>query len=284
MKTISHILIIAFLFIGFFSQQTKAQNENEDQQLNITSKDSLSIHRVAVGLKNKKKVVIKDLLGKINIIGIPDKNMMHISGQGVGEIPERAKGLKSLYGKGYIDNTHIGIYIFALEDKLYVCGASKGSETATYNFYISKNIDLKIDYNSPFAYKDIEIKDMEGEVEVSTLNSGIKCLNITGPLVLNSVNGGIDIAISKLNQANPTSISLVNGELDLTLPVNTPANLEVNTLGGGIYTDFDIKVNAKKDEELTQIGGNNEIETKLNGGGVNLSISNINGNIYLRKK
>lgn len=228
-----------------------------------------------------KKVVIRDLLGEIKIVGSQNTDIL-IDANGIEGLPERAKGLKPLYGNGCMDNTGAGVAANESGGVLTICGATKSSEDATFTITLPKGVSLSIDYNSPFANEDIEIKDMEGEVEVSSLNGAIKCTNVTGPLVLNSISGDIDVKISKLNQNNPTSISVISGDLDITLPADSPANLEMNAMTGGLYTDFDIKTETKKNN-LPRVGGSS-IETKLNGGGVEFSLNCTSGNIYLRKK
>lgn len=291
MKTIKQVLLISFILAGLFAYPVIAQEEKHHGRLhrinedNENDEDDVTLapvqYKVPVNGTQIKKIVIKDLLAEIKIIGSQSNDIV-IDAKGLEGTPERAKGLKPLYGNGCMDNTGAGVAANESGGILTICGASKGSEDAEYVFTVPKGVSVSIDYNSPFANEDIEIKDMEGEVEVSTLNSSIKCSNVTGPLVLNSISGDVDINISKLNQNSPTSISLISGDLDITLPATSNANLEMNSLSGGVYTDFDIKVDSKQGN-LKRIGGNN-IETKLNGGGVELSLSCTSGNIYLRKK
>jgi len=289
MKTIKHILFISLLLAGFISSNAIAQEERGERHHNRTYNDNDDEDNTLAPVKyvfptngvQIKKVVIKDLLAEIKIVGSQGKDIV-IDVEGLEGIPEKAKGLKPLYGSGCMDNTGAGVAANESNGVLTICGASKGGEDAQYVFTLPKGVSLSIDYNSPFANEDIEIADMEGEIEVSTLNGGINCINVTGPLVLNSISGNIDIKISNLNQNSPTSISLISGDLDITMPANSTANLEMSSIAGGIYTDFDLKSDSKK-ENLPRVGGNN-FETKLNGGGVELNLNNTSGNIYLRKK
>ena len=181
-----------------------------------------------------------------------------------------------------MDNTGAGVAANESGGVLTICGASKGCDNAEYVFTVPKGVSLSIDYNSPFAKENMEITDMEAEVDVSTLITNIKCSNVTGPLVLTSISGNIDISVSRLNQNSPTSVSLISGDLDITLPVNSNAYLKMSSISGGVYTDFDFKDEYKKGN-LKRIGNNN-FETKLNGGGVELNLISTSGNIYLRKK
>ena len=70
-----------------------------------------------------------------------------------------------------------------------------------------------------------------------------------------------------------------SGDIDLTLPLKAALNVDLNTVSGGVYTDFDI---AETKDNMKRIGGN-QIGFALNGGGTKLAISSVSGNIYLRR-
>lgn len=285
MKTIKHLLIISLVICGFCVKPVIAQDDKEERRHHYEDYDEdVKLPPVQFKVPNSaqiKKVVIKDLLAKIEIVG-SQGNEIVIDAKGLEGIPARAKGLKPVYASGCMDNTGAGVAANESNGILTICGASKGSEDAKYVFTLPKGVSVSIDYNSPFANDDINIKDMEGEIEASTLTADIKCSNVTGPLVLNSTSGDIEVTISKLNQNSPTSISLISGDLDISMPTNSTANLEMSCISGGIYTDFELK-NESKSGNLPRVGGNS-IDTRLNGGGVDVDLNCTSGNIYLRKK
>lgn len=81
------------------------------------------------------------------------------------------------------------------------------------------------------------------------------------------------------------SVKSINGEVDLTLPSAAKADFDLSSLQGDIFTDLDIAVDKKGKEDGERfLGGMNNIKGKLNGGGVKVTVSSINGNLYLRKK
>jgi hypothetical protein len=55
--------------------------------------------------------------------------------------------------------------------------------------------------------------------------------------------------------------------------------VEMSTISGNVYSDFDF---SSTEKGIKQVGGGS-IKTQLNGGGVNVKITNSSGNIYLRK-
>jgi DUF4097 and DUF4098 domain-containing protein YvlB len=131
------------------------------------------------------------------------------------------------------------------------------------------------------------VQGFNGELEDEMLNAGITLENVSGPLTIHTINGDINVDFNKLTQESPSSITSINGEVEILLAGNTPADLNLSTMHGEIYTNCDIKFEKKSDSnepDMVMIGGHSKSKGKLNGGGVELTLSSINGSIYLRKK
>ena len=144
---------------------------------------------------------------------------------------------------------------------------------------------VEIDYTSPFTSEDVEVESFSGEIEISTMNADVIMKDVTGPVILDLMNGDIDLAFANINQQSPMSIKTLNGDVDITLPPSAKVNLDLNSMHGDVYTDLDITMDRDKDDRgLKFIGGMSNITGKLNGGGVKMAISSMNGNIYLRSK
>lgn len=189
--------------------------------------------------------------------------------------PERAKGLK-LVGEGGSDNTKIGFYVIKEGNNLIVRNLRK-SEDAEIFLPASQNITVKTNWQG-----NIKIVGFKGEIEASAeLNGGISIDEVSGPLTVNSLNGEIEVLFTKVSQTSPITINTINGEIDITLPENTPANLSLGSLNGDIYSNFEIPTLEK--DGLKSIG-RSKIKGSINNGGVKISLSSINGSIYLRKK
>lgn len=195
--------------------------------------------------------------------------------------PERADGLKSLFNTKE-DNTGIGLVIIENGNEIVIEPANKQAADASYTLKVPNTMILDINYNSPMA-GDVDISGFSGEISVSTLNGDIKLDQVSGPVVLYSINGDLEMIVTKLNQKTPTSIECINGDIDITMPAGTPADLELKTINGEVFTNFDIKFTGDTKEGLMHIGGNTYKGT-INGGGVEMTLSSINSNIYLRKK
>jgi DUF4097 and DUF4098 domain-containing protein YvlB len=119
---------------------------------------------------------------------------------------------------------------------------------------------------------------MKNEIDIKSCHN-IDLKNVTGPLVLSTISGDINITYSSINSSKSSSINSISGEIDITLPVKTATDLELRTVSGAFYSDFDFSESQKN---LRKVGGN-EINYSLNGGGFKFAIGSVSGNIYLRK-
>lgn len=191
------------------------------------------------------------------------------------EVPERAKGLK-LVGEGGTDNTQVGFSVVQDGNTLLVNNLRK-SESAAIYLPKSMNISAKTSWSG-----NIEIEGFTGEIEVdSPLNGQVKIVQVSGPVTASTLNGDLTVDFSTIKQATPISLYSTNGAVDVSLPAQTPASLQLSTINGSVYTDFDLR--PKDEDGLSAILGR-KIETPINGGGVAISLKSVNGNMYLRKK
>ena len=195
--------------------------------------------------------------------------------------PERAKGLRPLYNSTQ-DNTNIGLSVTEEQGALVIQQAS--NQEGEYLVRLPQNVRLSIEQLN-FTGEDIEVKDMKSEIEVQGKNAEIQLLNVQGPIVANSTAGDIVVVFSSLNQQAPQMISTVASEVDITLPATSKANLVLQSVTGEIFTDMDIQLKKKIQDgaEMQLVGGGQTIEGTTNGGGAELAIKSVSGNIYIRK-
>lgn len=194
------------------------------------------------------------------------------------EVPERAKGLKPLYN-GATDNTGLGLEVTENNNVMTVKKAS--NKEAEFRFRVPAGASILIE-EIGWVSDEFRLSNLHGEIEIRSNGSDIGLENVTGPVVANSTSGDITIVFSDLNQQQPTSISAVSGFIDITMPVASKATFDLNSITGEIFTDLNIKMPDAK-EGMTMIGGR-KINGTLNGGGVEISLRAISGDIYLRKK
>lgn len=193
--------------------------------------------------------------------------------------PERADGLRPLYGNGE-DNTGIGLSVEEENGVLKIVQA-----VATGGDFIVKvpnRIRLMIEQVN-WADGDVAVSHHNGEIEIESKNGDISLQDVTGPVVLGSTSGDVDIEFSSISNATPSSISLVSGYIDVTVPPSANVDFTLSSISGEIYTDLNLQIQGDK-EGMQRLGGGRKIQGTLNGGGTEMKLKTISGDIYLRKK
>lgn len=192
------------------------------------------------------------------------------------KVPEKAKGLKPVFPAG-TDNSGIGLWVDNQGNEINVTCLIPFTKSTDYTIKVPENLALKISSACQNS-TDIEISGMKSELEIQNCQD-ITLKNVSGPLVLSTISGNIDISFGMIATGKPFSINTVSGEIDITLPASIPADLNLATVSGQIYSDFDL---SDKSGSMKQVGGS-KLNAKLNGGGTKFSVMNVSGNIYLRK-
>lgn len=230
-------------------------------------------------LGNSPEMSVEFSVGQSDvIIEGHDSNEVVIENLDYEEVPERAQGLRALYYSTE-DNTGIGLSVEEENGILRIIPASR--DDGEYRIMVPNRVRLMVEQVN-WGGGDFEISNHRGEVEVLSKTGDIIMSNITGPITASSTSGDCEIEFSELSQANPTSISLVSGFIDITLPSNSNANFNLSSISGEIYTDLDIELEGSDDNSMSRLGGGGQISGTLNGGGVEVSLKSISGDIYLR--
>lgn len=193
--------------------------------------------------------------------------------------PERAEGLRALYG-GAEDNTGIGLSVSREGNVLKITQASR--DGGDYRLMIPNRVRIAVEQVSWTGGGDVEIRNHDGEIELQSKTGDMTLTNVTGPVTANSTSGDLEIVFSSLSQRNPTSISLVSGFIDVTLPSGSEANFQLSSVSGEIYTGLDLQVAGEEGKENMRLFGSRNIKATLNGGGVEVNLKSISGDIYLR--
>lgn len=129
--------------------------------------------------------------------------------------------------------------------------------------------------------KEKKVKDLETG-EIIEMNCHIKMdlfFEVFIPqnlsLDIETISGNINSTHTKGNQRYHT----ISGDIDFNLPEKATVDLEMKTISGEMYTNFELT----SDKDGLNHFVSSEINTSLNGGGNNIELETISGNIYLRK-
>jgi len=192
---------------------------------------------------------------------------------------DRAKGLRAISSMGLEDNTGIGLSVVDKGNVIEVRQLKK-MEGPDIKILVPKNVIVSYYHTSPHG-DEIEIKNFEGQVEVSTVHNGVVLTNATGPVNIKTVHGNIDAAFGT-SIKGPINIESVHGHVDVALPVSTKATMKLKTNFGEILVDPDFKIEIEKSGNMIKYSDN--VSGKINGGGVEINLSATHDNVYLRKK
>jgi hypothetical protein len=119
----------------------------------------------------------------------------------------------------------------------------------------------------------IEADSLAGDAEGHTVNGSVK-LSTSGVALANTVNGSLDVTLGRTDWPGGAKFSTVNGGITLHVPSFLTANLRASVLNGTIETDFPITV--------TGTVTRRKVEGTIGGGGQDLELSTVNGNIRLK--
>ena len=163
---------------------------------------------------------------------------------------DRAKGLRAISSMGLEDNTGIGLSVVDKGNVIEVRQLKK-MEGPDIKILVPKNVVVSYYHTSPHG-DEIEIKNFEGQVDVSTVHNGVVLNNVTGPLNVKTVHGDIDASLGAALKS-PVNIESVHGHVDVALPVTTKANLKLSTNFGEILVDPDFKIEIEKTGDYDKV-------------------------------
>ena len=191
----------------------------------------------------------------------------------------RSKGLRAISSLGLEDNTGLGLSVIDKGNVIEVRQLKK-MDGPDISIKVPKGIIISYSHTSPYG-DEIEIKNFEGEIDISTVHSGVVLTNPSGPMSVKTVHGEIEASLGAALKS-PVLIESTHGHVDVALPVATKADLEMNTSWGEIFVDPDFKIEVERTGTLVKYSG--AVKGKLNGGGLEIQISSTHSNVYLRKK
>lgn len=214
----------------------------------------------------------------VRIEGYSGKEVIFSSNSFSKDRDDRAKGLRAISSMGLEDNTGLGLSVL---EKGGVIEVRQLKKMDGPNILIKVPQGMKVSYShtSPHG-SDIRVKDVEGELTISTVHNDVNLENVNGPLKITTVHGDIDVSLGEIK--NVVMLSSTHGHVDLAIPASTKANLKLDTSWGEIFVDPDFKLDIDKAGNMVKYS--DRMTAKINGGGVDIGLSSTHDNVYLRKK
>jgi hypothetical protein len=125
---------------------------------------------------------------------------------------------------------------------------------------------------------DIFLENVSGDHDVALVNGNITMMNIGGTVSANTKHGNIKVDMNSVKKDSPLAFSNVMGIIEVSLPANLKADVKLQTEFAKVQSDFDIVASESKDISKNNAAG------KINGGGSDILMRSVGGNIYLKKK
>ena len=225
--------------------------------------------------QNRKLVL--DMDGSDVTVEGYDGDELVIRGSGGYEAPPAlANGLRAVYSSG-TDNTRLGLAVAQAGDNtIRITRTARHDDR--YTVRLPRQTDVAFAQDG-WGSDDLLVRDLAGRIEVSLKSGNLKLLNVSGPVVANTVSGDILIKYGA-TPIEPSAVSSVSGNVDVALPAPSKISLSMRSISGEIYTDFDLSLGGGN--SLRHVGGQT-VEGRANGGGATLSLKTISGDIYVRK-
>ncbi len=232
-------------------------------------------HKVA---KSTGRLEIKEL-NTVTIEGYAGNEIIFSSTDRNRDEDGRAKGLRAISSLGLEDNTGLGISVVEKGGVIEVYQLKK-MDGPNITIKVPKGIIVSYTHSSPHG-SEVTFKNVESEIEVSTVHNSVELDNVTGPMNVKTVHGDIDASLSAAMK-NPISIVSVHGHVDVAMPASTKATLRLGTSWGEIFVDPEFKI--EFDQKTNMIKYSDNVSGKINGGGLEVNLSSTHNNVYLRKK
>jgi hypothetical protein len=126
---------------------------------------------------------------------------------------------------------------------------------------------------------EVEAERIGSDVDASTVNGSIS-ISASGIAQGNTVNGSIKASMGSANWANELKFSTVNGSITLDFPSGLSAEMKAETLNGDVTSEFPMNVQSAEEERR---GRPKRVIAIIGGGGRNLVLKTINGDIRLKR-
>jgi hypothetical protein len=229
--------------------------------------------------KSTGKLEINEV-NNVTIEGYNGNEIVFSSLDGSRDRDDRAKGLRAISANGLEDNTGIGLAVRE-NGTTYEVYQLKKMDGPRVKIMVPKGVAISYRHTSPHG-SDVKLRNVESEVEISTVHNSIRLDNVSGPMNVRTAHGEIEVVFNE-NMKGPLYFSSTHGLVDISLPPATKANVTMSAGHGEIFVDPNLKLEVPKTGEWTKYGSS-KVEGKINGGGIEISLGTSHGNIYLRQK
>lgn len=195
--------------------------------------------------------------------------------------PEEVDGMKR------VSSNALGLEIQE-ENNEVVVKVTSFMKAANLNIMVPRNFSLSLKTVNDGV---IEVKGVRGEMDISNVNGSIFLTDIAGSAAINTINGNLEADFAEITAKDVLSFTNLNGKIKIKLPSSSKFSIKAKAQFGDIYTDFDMKMKrettrsqSSSADGMYQVKVDEWIQGTVNGGGPEIFVKSLNGNIYVQKK
>ncbi len=257
------ILIFVCIFMADCGSDDNPTGSGDNvRTTDYVAKESFS-HTVAVSKHTQFR--IEGINGNISINGVSDSDTIVITG-------EKRVGSESV-ADAEEHLQYLEVTVQDLANEVYV-KTTQPQKSYGRNYTVDYTVTLP---------KDLSVNaiNINGAVTIVTIDNSISADNINGTVIVKEINGNVSVNLINggiegevtLPLNGIINMTLVNGDIELAVPQSTSAVLYAQVVNGTIgISGLDLR-----NETVSQ----NSLRGTLGNGQGTLSLSTVNGTIYL---
>jgi hypothetical protein len=254
-------LVIAFFYLIFLTSCTTLDINNSSSDVSNRDYSASESFSYEFAVKNQSQVFIDAINSTINVVSTKNISKAKIWGERIVKSDSEADAtshLKKL--EAIVTDTDNAIYL----------ETNQPSESNGRDYLVNYNLSIPSDWN-------VEIKIINGVVEIDSSNSDLEIEMINGDIRLNEIDGNLDIHLTNgkvdckmtLPEAGKCEITSVNAEIQLAIPKITSANFAAGVVNGIV------KVSSLDFQNLQS--ANNFVNGMLGNGDGTIRLEAVNG-------
>jgi len=142
------------------------------------------------------------------------------------------------------------------------------------NLEVSVPTNLQVSANSVSG--DVSITGATGDVRANSVSGDLKLDRLrASSVVANTVSGDVEVSIQEFTGRGDLVFRTVSGDVTLDLPRQLDVDLSMNTVSGGINSDYALTLGNGRVNRRN-------IEARIGAGGRRLDLSTVSGDVKLR--
>ncbi|HRI03835.1 MAG TPA: DUF4097 family beta strand repeat-containing protein [Pyrinomonadaceae bacterium] len=123
----------------------------------------------------------------------------------------------------------------------------------------------------------VTVSNFTNFTKISAVNGSVTGTNLRGTVNLETVNGEVVADFDRLESGNKISLSTVNGRVNLTIPSDSNATINADTLNGNISNDLGLPIRKGK-----YVG--RDLYGRIGNGDARIKLDSVNGGLSIRRK